>query len=231
VSDVEVHGHTAVLAWGRRGIHDPAASEWCGDRAGGQFRRCEITGAGRTALDVRGVERTCVVLIGGKPFAEPILMWWNFVARSRAEIDRAHAHWQAGAERGSVGWTRRCRVSPHRRSSGRAAATPALCHPLVADSAGDAGDEHGRRSHRASASRWYRNSIKSDRARLVVRAAARPAGGAAAATVWLAITPERRPGDSQLARRAQPDRLTGGTLAQPAQGGFSLHALRCPPRT
>jgi hypothetical protein len=40
-----------------------------------------------------------VVLIGGKPFAEPILMWWNFVARSRAEIDRAHAHWQAGAER------------------------------------------------------------------------------------------------------------------------------------
>ena len=56
-------------------------------------------GAGRTALEVRALERTRMVLIGGEPFAEPILMWWNFVGRSREEIDLAYEQWQAGAER------------------------------------------------------------------------------------------------------------------------------------
>jgi len=56
-------------------------------------------GTGRNALEVSALERTRVVLIGGEPFAEPILMWWNFVGRSRDEIDLANEQWQAGAER------------------------------------------------------------------------------------------------------------------------------------
>jgi redox-sensitive bicupin YhaK (pirin superfamily) len=35
-------------------------------------------------------------VIGGTPFGEPLLMWWNFVARSGAEIARAREDWVAG---------------------------------------------------------------------------------------------------------------------------------------
>ena len=34
------------------------------------------------------------MLLGGEPFPEPVLMWWNFVARSRDEIDAAYASWR-----------------------------------------------------------------------------------------------------------------------------------------
>jgi redox-sensitive bicupin YhaK (pirin superfamily) len=34
------------------------------------------------------------ILLGGVPFESPILMWWNFVGRTRAEIDAATESWQ-----------------------------------------------------------------------------------------------------------------------------------------
>jgi hypothetical protein len=34
------------------------------------------------------------MVLDGVPFAEEILMWWNFVARSRDEIDAADRSWQ-----------------------------------------------------------------------------------------------------------------------------------------
>ncbi|MGH9019974.1 MAG: pirin family protein [Acidimicrobiales bacterium] len=34
-----------------------------------------------------------VLLIGGRPFAEEIAMWWNFVARTREEIEAARESW------------------------------------------------------------------------------------------------------------------------------------------
>jgi redox-sensitive bicupin YhaK (pirin superfamily) len=44
-----------------------------------------------------------LLLLGGTPFEEDILMWWNFVGRSHEEIERFRADWQAGTERfGSV---------------------------------------------------------------------------------------------------------------------------------
>jgi len=48
-------------------------------------------GRGELHLDVR--ETTRAVLLGGEPFEEPIVMWWNFVGRSRDEIDAAYASW------------------------------------------------------------------------------------------------------------------------------------------
>jgi hypothetical protein len=30
------------------------------------------------------------MLIGGEPFDEPIVMWWNFVARTRDEVEAAY---------------------------------------------------------------------------------------------------------------------------------------------
>jgi redox-sensitive bicupin YhaK (pirin superfamily) len=39
------------------------------------------------------------LLIGGVPFEEPIVMWWNFVARSRDEMVEARSAWEAGDDR------------------------------------------------------------------------------------------------------------------------------------
>jgi hypothetical protein len=35
------------------------------------------------------------VLVGGEPFGEDIVMWWNFVGRSHDDVARARADWQA----------------------------------------------------------------------------------------------------------------------------------------
>lgn len=37
-------------------------------------------------------------LVGGEPFPEPILLWWNFVGRSHEEIVEARNAWLAGLE-------------------------------------------------------------------------------------------------------------------------------------
>jgi quercetin 2,3-dioxygenase len=49
-------------------------------------------GRDEVRLDVRDPARA--ILLGGEPFAEPLLMWWNFVARTRDEIDDAFASWR-----------------------------------------------------------------------------------------------------------------------------------------
>jgi redox-sensitive bicupin YhaK (pirin superfamily) len=36
-----------------------------------------------------------LLLIGGTPFDEALLIWWNFVARTQAEIEVAAADWNA----------------------------------------------------------------------------------------------------------------------------------------
>jgi redox-sensitive bicupin YhaK (pirin superfamily) len=51
-------------------------------------------------LDVRAPARA--LLLGGVPFPEPLLMWWNFVARNRDEVSEARRQWSAGDERFGV---------------------------------------------------------------------------------------------------------------------------------
>jgi redox-sensitive bicupin YhaK (pirin superfamily) len=51
-------------------------------------------GSGREAVALRG-SAARLVLLGGVPFDDDILMWWNFVARTRDEVDDARAAWQA----------------------------------------------------------------------------------------------------------------------------------------
>lgn len=61
--------------------------------------RMAYLGRGRAecGLDPAG-GRARVLLIGGVPFDEPIVMWWNFVARTRAEIGDSYRRWTAGDE-------------------------------------------------------------------------------------------------------------------------------------
>ena len=50
------------------------------------------TGRDELALSVAAAAR--VVLLGGTPFESAILMWWNFVARTRDEVAVARTAWQ-----------------------------------------------------------------------------------------------------------------------------------------
>jgi redox-sensitive bicupin YhaK (pirin superfamily) len=52
-------------------------------------------GDGRQELTATVDARSRVLLIGGEPFGEDVLMWWNFVARTRAELTAAYRSWQA----------------------------------------------------------------------------------------------------------------------------------------
>ena len=36
-----------------------------------------------------------VLVLGGPPFGEPIVMWWNFVGRSHDEVVAFREEWQA----------------------------------------------------------------------------------------------------------------------------------------
>lgn len=43
-----------------------------------------------------------IIVVGGLPFDEKILLWWNFVARSHDEIVEARRQWEAGERFGEV---------------------------------------------------------------------------------------------------------------------------------
>ena len=49
---------------------------------------------GRQELSLQVREPARVIVLGGVPFDEPLMMWWNFVARSREELDAAYASWR-----------------------------------------------------------------------------------------------------------------------------------------
>lgn len=58
---------------------------------------------GRDALDIWVDTQAIVLVIGGVPFEDELLMWWNFVGRSHDEIVDARADWANGSPRfGSV---------------------------------------------------------------------------------------------------------------------------------
>nr|BFE82499.1 hypothetical protein GCM10020093_051000 [Planobispora longispora] len=51
-------------------------------------------------VEVAGEAR--LFLLGGEPFDEPLVMWWNFVGRSHEEIVQARDDWAAGRRFGTV---------------------------------------------------------------------------------------------------------------------------------
>ncbi|MGV9675344.1 pirin family protein [Nocardia sp. NPDC003482] len=51
-------------------------------------------GSGRETLRLRSAGGAHAVLLGGEPFAEDLVMWWNFVGRAHDEIDAARTAWE-----------------------------------------------------------------------------------------------------------------------------------------
>ncbi len=59
-------------------------------------------GTGRTDLALRADHESSVMLLGGEPFAEKIVMWWNFIGRSGEDIVAAREDWMTGTRFGDV---------------------------------------------------------------------------------------------------------------------------------
>jgi redox-sensitive bicupin YhaK (pirin superfamily) len=59
-------------------------------------------GSGRSDLALRSEGSGRVLLIGGEPFDEQIIMWWNFIGRDHDEIVAAREDWMSGQRFGTV---------------------------------------------------------------------------------------------------------------------------------
>jgi quercetin 2,3-dioxygenase len=53
-------------------------------------------GTGRDELSVSAAGGARAFLLGGEPFPDELVMWWNFVGRSHEEIAAARADWERG---------------------------------------------------------------------------------------------------------------------------------------
>lgn len=74
------------------------------------------SGPGRTRLVVAaGAAPVRAVLIGGTPFGEDVVMWWNFVGRSHEEIVQARADWSTQVAEGDDGGTHYAQGAAGRR--------------------------------------------------------------------------------------------------------------------
>ncbi|WP_346621358.1 pirin family protein [Blastococcus montanus] len=56
-------------------------------------------GTGRRSLRLRAAEPSRLLLLGGEPFEERLVMWWNFVGRSGEEIADYAEQWNAESDR------------------------------------------------------------------------------------------------------------------------------------
>ncbi|MGW6244621.1 pirin family protein [Streptomyces roseolus] len=59
------------------------------------------TAPGRAALTVTNTapHRARAILLGGPPFEEEIVMWWNFIGRSHEDIVEAREEWEKASDR------------------------------------------------------------------------------------------------------------------------------------
>ncbi len=62
-------------------------------------RTLQYFAPGRAVLAIEVEQPTMVMLLGGEPFDEQLVMWWNFIGRTHEEIADARDHWEAQAPR------------------------------------------------------------------------------------------------------------------------------------
>ncbi len=56
-------------------------------------------GTGRRSVRLRAADASRLLLLGGEPFEEHLVMWWNFVGRSGAEVADYAEQWNSESDR------------------------------------------------------------------------------------------------------------------------------------
>ncbi len=104
-ADVQVHAGSSVEL-GLDSRYEHAALVLGGDCfVEGQpleDRHLYYLGTGRSSVSFNSRTGSRVLLIGGPPFPETVLMWWNFVARTPEEIAQARTDWEEHRRFGDV---------------------------------------------------------------------------------------------------------------------------------
>jgi redox-sensitive bicupin YhaK (pirin superfamily) len=59
-------------------------------------------GRGRDGLTVHGEAATTLLLLGGEPFTERLVMWWNLIGTDHDDVVAAREDWMAGRRFGAV---------------------------------------------------------------------------------------------------------------------------------
>ncbi|CAG6392194.1 Pirin domain protein [Actinacidiphila cocklensis] len=103
-AEIIVHpGATAVLAVDPGFEHGLLVDSGTISFAGTPLRPAELgyhaPGTGTLTLTNTGETPARTILLGGTPFDEQIVMWWNFVGRSHEEIVAAREAWQRNSGR------------------------------------------------------------------------------------------------------------------------------------
>lgn len=85
--------------------HGVIVDEGTVELEGSALARAELgyLAPGSSVLTLRnpGPGRTRMLLLGGPPFGEQVVMWWNFMGRTHDDIVEYRASWQAGLQHGS----------------------------------------------------------------------------------------------------------------------------------
>ena len=93
VFDGEIHTHEEVQEY----YTDPAAANDTDDAVSdGALSEGHLAyvGLGRSEITfTAGPQGARIILIGGEPFTEPVVMFWNFIGRTHEEIAEAAAAW------------------------------------------------------------------------------------------------------------------------------------------
>ena len=62
------------------------------------FGELRYLSTGHTAVTISAIDDVRVIVLGGQPFEEKILMWWNFICRTHEEITQMRDAWENGDE-------------------------------------------------------------------------------------------------------------------------------------
>ncbi|MFD1860774.1 pirin family protein [Aeromicrobium camelliae] len=64
-----------------------------------EHRSLRYLAPGRESVEVHADQSTIIMLLGGEPFEEELVMWWNFIGRTHEDVAQAREDWQAQAAR------------------------------------------------------------------------------------------------------------------------------------
>jgi redox-sensitive bicupin YhaK (pirin superfamily) len=97
----------AVMLLDDDGPTDSAGTDGTGARTTADGTTLDVgtllyLGRGRHELAITSTVPVRVLLIGGRPWSDPLVMWWNFIARTHEEIVAAREDWEAGRRFGPV---------------------------------------------------------------------------------------------------------------------------------